>query len=135
MANREPSQSSSTNTGFRILSISDDDGLRYSRELLLINAGHETDSVSSDAALSVSQARSYDVALICRSVDTKRAMALTEMLQRYNPEIQIMCIAPLESMEQFDLHTQIVPDPEFFLEAVRQLCVNAAARKWCQAAQ
>lgn len=135
MANREPSQSSSTNTGVRILSISDDDGLRYSRELLLINAGYETDSVSSDAVVSVSQARSYDVALICRSVDTKRGMALTEMLQRYNPEIQIMCIAPLESLEQFDLRMQIVPEPEFFLEAVRKLCVNAAARKWCQAAQ
>ena len=134
MANRESVNSSSTNMRFRILSISDDDGLRSSRELLLTNDGYETDSVASDVVLSASQALSYDVALICRSVDTKRGMVLTELLQRYHPEIQIMSIAPLDSMEQFDLHMQIVPEPQLFLEVVRRLCAHAAPRRSYQAA-
>lgn len=134
MASREPAVSWDTNTPCRILSISDDDGLRYSRELLLKNAGYEIDSISSDAGLPVAEVRSYDVALICRSVDTKRSMALTEMLQRYHPEIQIMCVAPFQGPEQFDMHLQIVPEPELFLEAVRRLCMRAVARRTCEVA-
>ncbi len=135
MPNTERENSSRRSMTFRILSICDDDGLRYSRELLLTNDGYEIDSVSSDAVLSVSQARSYDVALICRSVDTKRGMALTEMLQRYNPEIQILRIAPLESPEQLDIHLQIVPEPQLFLETVRTSCMHAVARRSYQPTQ
>lgn len=134
MANEEPGNSWDTNIPCLILSVCDDDGLRYSRELLLTNAGYQTESVSSDIALSVARARSFDAALICRSVDMKRSMALTEMLQRYHPEIQIMCVAPFESAEQFDAHLQIVPEPKLFLEAVRRLCMLAVARRACQAA-
>jgi hypothetical protein len=61
-------------------------------------------------------------------------VAITEMLRRYNPEIQIMCIAPLETAEQFDLDLQIVSEPQLFLEAVRKLCQNAAARRAFQPA-
>lgn len=134
MANGETGNLFCSNSSFRILSISDDEGLRYSRELLLMNAGYETESVSSDAELSIARVRSFDAALICRSVDAKRGMALTEMLQRYNPEIQIMCIAPLESMEQLDIHLHIVPEPQLFLEAVKRLHLNAAGPKSCHAA-
>lgn len=134
MANRITGNSTGTNSAFRILSISDDDGLRYSRELLLRNAGYETESVSSDVELSIPRVRSFDAALICRSVNVKRGMVLTEMLQRYNPEMQIMCIAPLDSMEQLDLNLHVVPEPQIFLEAVRRMSLNAGLRKSFQAA-
>jgi len=134
MANKIRDDSSGTSSAFRILSISDDDGIRYSRELLLVNAGYETESVSSDAVLSITRVRSFDVALICRTVDAKRGMALTEMLRRYNPDIQIMCIAPLDSLEQLDIDLHIVPEPRLFLEAVRRMRLNAASRKSYQAA-
>ena len=134
MANKIRDDSSGTSSAFRILSISDDDGIRYSRELLLVNAGYETESVSSDAVLSITRVRSFDVALICRTVDAKRGMALTEMLRRYNPDIQIMCIAPLDSLEQLDIDLHIVPEPQLFLEAVRRMRLNAASRKSYQAA-
>ena len=80
----------------RILSISDDDGLRLSRELLIVNDGFETESILSNTAVSVSYARSFDIVMICRSVDPERAMALIDMLRRYNPEIRILTISPLE---------------------------------------
>ena len=134
MANKIRDDSSGTSSAFRILSISDDDGIRYSRELLLVNAGYETESVSSDAVLSITRVRSFDVALICRTVDAKRGMALTEMLRRYNPDIQIMCITPLDSLEQLDIDLHIVPEPQLFLEAVRRMRLNAASRKSYQAA-
>ena len=114
----------------RVLSISDDDGLRYSRELLLWNDGYETESITSSTALSVSRVRSFDIALICRSVDPERAMALTEMLRRYNPEIQILCIRPLESrLTPCGADREIASGPEAVLEAVRELCNQRSTHK------
>ena len=110
----------------RILSISDDDGLRLSRELLLQRDGYETESITSTTAVSVSRARSFDVAVICRSVKPSRAMALTEMLKRYNPEIQVLCISQLDdqfaSRRAIDL--EIPSSPKIVLETVREMCTH-----------
>src|SRR6059058_267687 len=104
----------------RILSISDDDGLRYSRELLLAKDGYETESMTSNTALSVSRAKSFDIALICRSVDPERALAICSTLRRYNPGIQILCISPLENrMEAYGGDLEILSGPEPVLEAIR----------------
>lgn len=106
----------------RILSISDDDGLRISRDLLLHNDGYEPESITSNTPISVSRARSFDIALICRSVDPERAMALTDMLRRYHPEIQILSIAPLEREYAYDADFEVAPGPEPLLDAIRDLC-------------
>ena len=106
----------------RILSISDDDGLRLSRELLIVNDGFETESILSNTAVSVSYARSFDIVMICRSVDPERAMALIDMLRRYNPEIRILTISPLErNMRRSDADIEVESGPESVLEAIHQL--------------
>ena len=106
----------------RILSISDDDGLRYSRELLLSNDGYEAESIASSTALSVSRVRSFDIVLICRSVPPDRAMALVDMLRRYNPAIQIACIRSLENQaDAFAADLEISSEPEIVLKALREV--------------
>jgi hypothetical protein len=106
----------------RVLSICDDDGLRLSRELLLLKDGYKTESIQSHTALTVTRVRSFDFALICRSVDPKRSIALIEMLRRYHPAIQILCIAPLESSAHIYLGDLEVPSgPQALLDAIRIL--------------
>ena len=119
-------------TSVRILSISDDDGLRYSRELLLLNDGYYAESITSNAALSVTRVRSFDIAIICRSVQAQRAMALIDKLRRYHPEIQIVSISPLENQaEPCEADIQIPSGPERILDAVRQLGTQISMRKAC----
>lgn len=119
----------------RILSISDDDGLRFSRELLLENDGYETESIASNTPVSVSRVRSFDVALICRSVDPERALALTDMLRRYHPEIQILCIAPLERRYTYAVDIEVASGPGPLLDAIRDLCDQrtVAGKRYCEA--
>lgn len=120
------------NSSVRILSISDDDGLRYSRELLLSNDGYETESITSNTTLSVTRVRSFDIAVICRSVQGERAMSLTDMLRRYHPEIQIVRISPLEDpAEHCEVDMEIPSGPETILDAVRQLCAQFSMHKAC----
>ena len=110
----------------RILSISDDDGLRQSRELLLLTYGFDVTSTSSDTPISVMQVRSFPFALICRSVSSERVMALVDMLRRYNPEIQILRIAPLDDDDVCDTDFNLSPTPEALLAEVRYICSGQA---------
>jgi hypothetical protein len=115
----------------RILSISDDDGLRLSRQLLLVNEGYDVVSLNSNDALSVSAATPCDIALICQSVHPQRAAALPRMLRSQHPEILIVWTAGIENrtgLSEGDL--QVSSGPERLLEAIRGLCnQRAAARK------
>jgi DNA-binding response OmpR family regulator len=109
----------------RILSISDDDGLRLSRELVLRNDGYETESIASKDALSAARLRSFDIALICRSVHPDRAATLSDWLRQYNPQIQIVCIAPLgNGVEPRKSVFEILSGPEPLLETIRTLCAQ-----------
>jgi len=105
----------------RILSICDDDGLRLSREPLLLNDGYVVESIASSVPLSVARVRTFDIALICRSVDAHRAMALKEMLERYNSQIQVVCISPLDFESFIDASSLVPPTPEGLLHAIRLL--------------
>ena len=114
----------------RILSISDDDGLRFSRELVLRNEGYETESITSNHGLSGAHARSFDIALICRSVQPTRAMALSDWLRQYNPEIQIVCIAPLEDpAEPCEADIEILAGPKPLLETIRALSAQVGSHR------
>lgn len=121
------------NDPVRILSICDDDGLRTSRQLVLMNEGYETESVSSNTALSVLDGRSFDIALICRSLDSERATALAQELRRCYPEIHMIAIDIdiVESRpDSSDLDMQVSSGPQPLLEAIRELCAReAGARK------
>jgi DNA-binding NtrC family response regulator len=105
----------------RILSISDDDGLRYSRQLLLVSDGYEAESTNSRTAFAVA-ARSFDIALLCSSVDPKRALALGEMLRRCNPDIQILLITPTEGASLLETDLEVPSGPESLLHAIKQTC-------------
>lgn len=107
----------------RILSISDDDGLRFSRELLLKSEGYETESMTSNVALSAAIAGQFDIVLICRSVDNERAIALTNRLRKNHPEVQVVCVSPRQSDPvPHDADVEVSPGPEPILEAIRILC-------------
>ena len=117
------------NTPVRILSVSDDDGLRLSREMLLANDGYKMESTTSNTTLSVACVRSFDIALICHSVEPERAMTLAEMLRRYNPDIRILTISQLEDRQMpFDADLEIPSGPEQVLEACRKVCSEISAR-------
>jgi DNA-binding response OmpR family regulator len=105
-----------------ILSVCDDEGLRVSRELLLQKDGYQTESIESNTAVTVRRVRSFDLALICRSVDRGRAIALIEMLRRYHPALQILCIAPLDSSANM-CHADLEgpSGPQALLNAIRSL--------------
>jgi CheY-like chemotaxis protein len=114
---------------FRILSICDDEGLRHSRELLLTSEGYSTLSVRSDVVLSREQAQEFDAVLICRSVAPRKGLELTEMLERYNPAIQIMCIGPVENADDVDYRLPVLRGPQVFLDEVNKMRRSVAARK------
>jgi hypothetical protein len=117
----------SSGNHFRILSICDDDGLRLSRELLLRRNGYETDSVSSQDYLTVDYVRSFGVALICPSVDSRSTAILIERLGRYNPEIQILYIDELRIAADlcFDMGAYLLAGPDRLLQAVGERCDKA----------
>jgi len=114
----------------RILSISDDDGLRFSRELVLRNNGYETESIASKDVLSAARVPSFDIALICRSVHPDRATALSDWLRQHNPEIQIVCVAPLDNGDEpCDADVEILAGPEPLLETIRTLCAQVGSQR------
>jgi hypothetical protein len=103
-----------------VLSICDDDGLRLSRELLLLKDGYKTESIQSNAALTVSRVRSFDLALICRSINRERAIPLVEMLRRFHPAIQILAIKPLDpSPDLCDADFEVPSGPQAILNEIR----------------
>ena len=121
---------SETMSAIRILSISDDDGLRLSRELLLLSDGYETESITSNTPLAAGFVRSFDIALICRSVKPERAIELTELMRKYHPEIQVACVTPLESIAATtEPDMEIASGPEAVLGAVRELCAQRSMRR------
>jgi hypothetical protein len=78
----------------RILSISDDRGVRTPRELIMREGGYEVVSITSDDLLDVSEIRKFDVAVICDSVRPARAMSIVDRLRRYNPDILLLRVNP-----------------------------------------
>jgi DNA-binding response OmpR family regulator len=105
-----------------VLSICHDEGLRLSRELLLQTDGYQTESIESNTAITVRRARSFDLALICRSVDRARAITVIEMLRRYHPAIQILCIAPLDYLaDMYHADFEGPSGPQALLNAIRSL--------------
>ena len=105
----------------RILSICDDDGLRASRELLLLNEGYETESATSNDALSLCEAAPFDIALICRSVGSDRAADLIQTLQRSYPEMLVLAIETLdEHPESGNMGLQVASAPAILLDTIRK---------------
>jgi hypothetical protein len=111
-----------------VLSICDDDGLRLSKELLLLEDGYKIVSIQSNAALTVSRVRSFDVALICRSVNRERAIPLVEMLLGFHPAIQILAIKPLDPPPDLcDADLEVPSGPQALLNEIRSFLQQRTA--------
>jgi DNA-binding NtrC family response regulator len=112
----------------RVLSISDDDGLRLSREMLLRSDGYEPVSVSSqECAKNISG--TFDIAILCQSVDPDCADDIAQRLRRDNPQIRILQLRPIgqRTIETYyDAECEVLPDPKRFLETVACLCSGAS---------
>ncbi|HWG21797.1 MAG TPA: hypothetical protein VG225_14795 [Terracidiphilus sp.] len=116
----------------RILAISDYEGLRFSRELLLREQGYYVESMNSRELLEISKVRTFDVAILCQSVDPARAVRLAEILHRYRPGIGVLRVAPVHSASHssFDIELEGFAGPEALLQAVSELldgCRDMAA--------
>lgn len=112
----------------RILAISDYDGLRSSREMVLISAGYSVLSVRSEAVNSSFDPSIFDIAVICQSVQTTRAAQAAYLLRIGNPEIQILRILPEDhgSETGYDALIDGLSSPQHLLESIRLLRLRGA---------
>lgn len=113
----------------RILSISDDPMVRSTREMVLKQDGYEIVSVNSNDPLSVSEIRSFDVAVICHSVPEERAIGMVDRLRRYKPEIRVLRVNPgVRRVDAFyEVDSEVVSGPGALLKAVKELLDRNAA--------
>jgi hypothetical protein len=106
----------------RILAISDYEGLRASREQVLRLKGFEVESVSSSADFEAAWVRTFDIAILCQSVEAARATRIAEILHRLNPGIALLRINPsqtnLESRSMFDFEMEGLAGPEGLLNSI-----------------
>jgi hypothetical protein len=107
----------------RILFVCDDDAIRFSRELLLNEAGYEVKWLPSNASLNATSVRCFDVAIICQSVNWKRAAHLSASLRRLNPTISTVRVNTLRSaMEsRFEVDCGVVTWPGSLVQVLDSL--------------
>jgi hypothetical protein len=93
-----------------------------SRDLLLQKDGYQTESMESNTSIPASRVRSFDLALICSSIDSERAMALAALLRQYHPAIRILSVNPLDSSpDRYHPDLKVASGPQALLDAVRSL--------------
>jgi hypothetical protein len=107
----------------RILSISDDEDLRLSRELVLKSAQYDVESLASDADFNAVPVGSFEVAIICHSVDLERSARLAGTLRRWNPGIRILHLHPFpaKQMVLFDVESDAFTTPHLLLRTIGSL--------------
>ncbi|MFP5277187.1 MAG: hypothetical protein ACLGPM_08725 [Acidobacteriota bacterium] len=110
--------------GVRILSICDDEGIRFSRELVLMQEGYEVESVSSRAFLNADWVRSFHIAVLCHTLSAECAASLAETLRRSNPEIRVLRVHSIRSRcdHYYDVDCEVLPGPSELLRAIESLC-------------
>lgn len=93
----------------RIMAISDYEGLRTSREQVLSLEGFLVESVSSSAVFEDSWIKSFDIAVVCQSIEAEDAVRIARLLRRANPCIAILRVNPsqanMANMENRSLFT------------------------------
>jgi DNA-binding NtrC family response regulator len=105
----------------RILSVCDDEELRSSREQVLRVDGYQIESYSSEDSFAARQVRSFDMAVICQSVNQDQAARLAEMLTRHHPGLRIL---RLSSSLELDCLNFGQPRPYSFLKAMKSLITD-----------
>lgn len=89
----------------RILLISDYEGLRFSRELLLRKHGYDVEALSSGQFLAKSELCQCDLAILCQSLESDRALLIGAILRRTEPGTVLLRVHPFRrGLEpEFDL--------------------------------
>ena len=111
------------NDEYRLISICDDDSLRYSREMILRHAGYEVVSVTSNAHAEELTDPVFDMAIVCQSVNPDRAIRLVETLRRRNPGLRVFSIRPFPSLSgaSLDSEYEILRRPDALLRAIASM--------------
>jgi DNA-binding response OmpR family regulator len=119
----------------RILSIADDDGIRFSRELVLRQEGYEVESVTSDARFDGPWVRRFAIAVLCHSVDSSRAAEIAESLRRRNPSIAVVRVHAIRSRQEliYDVDCEVLPGPDQLLNSLQDLALRISSRDEPQA--
>jgi CheY-like chemotaxis protein len=108
----------------RVLSICDDDGLRYSRELLLATGGFDTTSVSSNDVWERAAKSKYDLIILCHAVDINRALRVISFIRRRNPQVHTLGIKSLDRIlvnESSEIKGEVASRPSMLLKAMSSL--------------
>lgn len=107
----------------RLISICDDESLRYSREMILRYAGNEVLSFSSNASMEELTSARFDIAILCQSIHPERAVRIVQTLKRSNPEIRILRINPYPNRPRSsgDAEYEVPARPTALLRAVAAL--------------
>jgi DNA-binding response OmpR family regulator len=107
----------------RILSICDDDSIRFSRELVLKQEGYDVESVTSNAPLDTAKVSAFQIAILCHSLTAFRASQMADTLRRYNPSIQVVRIHAVRSQQDnfYDADCEVLPGPGAMLDGIRTL--------------
>jgi hypothetical protein len=112
--------------GIRILSIAEDEGIRFSRELVLRQEGYEVESVAGDARFDSPWVRSFPIAILCHSLESDRAAEIAETLRQRNPSIAVVRIHAIRSSPDFyyDVDCEVLPGPDQLLHSLEALATR-----------
>jgi len=107
----------------RVLSVSDHESLRSSREMLLRSFGYWVVSMTSEGALRCEIPHDLAIAIIGQTIDDLTALRIAVMLQRIQPDIQILRLTVQYSPcgPGFDACCFVEDGPEVFLSDVAEL--------------
>jgi hypothetical protein len=112
----------------RILSVSDHEGVRISRELLLQSVGYVVLSMSSDHVLSAEMPHDLAVAIIGQTTDDLSAGRIAAKLRRTQPNIRILRLTMQYSRcgPEFDFCCYVEDGPGAFLSCVAEMVATEA---------
>lgn len=116
--------------GIRILSICDDDGIRFSREMVLKQEGYDVESVASGDPLDRTRIGSFHLAILCHSITPEHAAHITASLRAANPAIAVLRVHAIRSAADhtYDVDCEVLPGPGQLLSAINTLSTRFQPR-------
>ena len=115
----------------RILSICTDDGLRASREALLLKTGAEVLSADFVTGMQLATEQQFDLLVIGHSLHMEEAVPLVTVFRERWPGSKILHLGALIQSERsqipYDKSIDWMDGPEMFLRAARRLLRETAS--------
>lgn len=108
----------------RVLSICDDESLRYSRQLVLESEGYAVESITSRELLESADLKAFEIAILCHSVDAQHAARLADQLRHTYAGIRVLRVHAIQGWHdhRYDVDCEVLPDPVPLLHALKSLC-------------